>query len=88
MFPACQHDPTGSDHVHFGNGVADDRKGILANLTIGGDIVRRVDVAIIDLLSWNELIDLYGPRALNLLMAQTEHLTRLKRYAPKTHGTR
>jgi hypothetical protein len=65
VFPAGQYDPTESDHVHFSDGVADDCKGILPNLSVGGDVIRRVDVTIINLVPWNELIDLYGPRALN-----------------------
>jgi hypothetical protein len=66
VLPAGQRDSTECDHVHFADGVADDRKGILSNLTIGGDVIRRVDVAIIDLVSWNELINVDGPRALDL----------------------
>ncbi len=65
MFPPCQYDPTEGDHIHLANGVTNDSKGILSNLTIGGDVVRRVDVAIIDLASRNELIDFDRPRALN-----------------------
>jgi hypothetical protein len=66
VLPAGEHDPTESDHVHFTDGVTDDRKGILPDLTIGGDVIRRVDVAVINLVSRNELIDLDGPRALDL----------------------
>jgi hypothetical protein len=36
VFPAGQYDPTERDHVHFADGVSDDRKGIPPDLTIGG----------------------------------------------------
>ena len=42
------HHPTQCNHVHFGDSVANDRKGILADLTIGRDIVGGVDVTVID----------------------------------------
>jgi len=45
VFPAGQYDPPECDHVHFADGVSDDRKGILPDLTIGGDVIRRVDIA-------------------------------------------
>jgi hypothetical protein len=46
--------------------VTDDSKGLLSDLTIGGEVVRRVDLAIIDLVSRNELIDIDCPGALDL----------------------
>ncbi len=66
MLPAGQYHPAERDRVHFADGVTDDSEGILPNLTIGGEVVRRVDIAIIDLVSRNELIDLDDPRALDL----------------------
>ena len=66
MFAARQHDPTDGDHVHFGNRVANDRESILPDLAIGGEVVRRVNIPVIDLTSRNELIDLNGPRAFDL----------------------
>jgi hypothetical protein len=66
VLPAGQHDSTERDHVHFADRVPDDRKGILSDLTVRGDVVRRVDVAVIDLISRNKLINLDGPRAFNL----------------------
>jgi len=33
VLPACQYDPTESDHVHFADGVTDDREGVLSSLT-------------------------------------------------------
>jgi hypothetical protein len=65
VFSPCQYDPTESDHIHLANGVADDSESILSHLTIGGDVIWRVDVAIIDLISRNKLVDLNGPRALD-----------------------
>jgi hypothetical protein len=65
VLPTGQDDPTECDHVHFADGVSDDRKGILPDLTIGGDVIRRVDVTIIDFVSRNELIDFNGPGTLD-----------------------
>src|SRR5262249_41626810 len=65
VLPARQHDAAERDHVHFADGVADDGKRILSDLTIGSDVIGRVDVAIIDLVSRNELIDFNGPSALD-----------------------
>ena len=66
MLPACQHDPAECHHVHFADGVTDDRKGILSDLTIRRDVVRRIDIALVDLALRNELIDVDGSRAFNL----------------------
>ncbi len=66
MLPACQHDPAECDHVQFADRSADDRKGILPDLTLGGDVIRRFNVALVDLVFWNELINVDGPSALNL----------------------
>jgi hypothetical protein len=64
VLTACEHDPTDRDHVHFADRVTDDSKGILSE-TIGCDVVGRVNVAIIDLVSRNELINLNRSRALD-----------------------
>ena len=66
VLPACQHDPAECDHVHLGNGVTDDGKSILSDLTVGHDVVRRIDIALVDLAPWNELVDVHGSRAFNL----------------------
>src|SRR5215831_4007924 len=66
VLPACQHDPAERHHVHFANRVTDDGKGILPDLTIRRDVVRRVDIALVDLALRNELVDVDGPRAFNL----------------------
>jgi len=41
-------------------------KSILSDLTVGRDVVRRVDIALVDLAPRNELVDIDGPRAFNL----------------------
>jgi len=46
--------------------VTNDRESILPHLAIGGEIVRRVNIPVIDLTSRNELIDLNCPRAFDL----------------------
>src|SRR5215469_7100367 len=66
VLPAGQDDPTERDHIHFADGVSNDCKSILPDLTIGGDVIRRVDIAVIDLISRNEPVDLDGPSALDL----------------------
>jgi hypothetical protein len=66
MFAARQDDPTDGDHVHFGNGVANDRKGVLSDLAIRSKVVRGIDIAVVDLTARNELIDFDRPGAFNL----------------------
>src|SRR5262249_32615428 len=61
-----QHDPTERNHVQFRNGVSDDGESLLTNRAIRGKVVRRVDVTLIDFIFWNELVDINGPRALDL----------------------
>jgi hypothetical protein len=43
VFAARQDDPTDGDHVHFGNGVANNRKGVLSNLAIRSKVLGGVD---------------------------------------------
>src|SRR5215472_11446153 len=66
VLAACEHDAAERHHVHLANGVTDDGKGILSDLTIRRDVVRRVDIALVDLALRNELVDVDGPRAFNL----------------------
>src|SRR5262249_18860019 len=66
MLAPGQHHPTERDHVQLCNGVADDGESLLTNLVIRGNVVRRVDVTLIDLISGNELVDIDGARALDL----------------------
>ena len=66
VLAACEHDPAECHHVHFANGVTDNSKGILSDLTIRRDVVRRINITLVDLALWNELIDVDGPRAFNL----------------------
>jgi len=56
----------GRARVHFANRVTDDGKGILSDLTVRRDVVRRVDIALVDLAPRNELVDVDGPRAFKL----------------------
>src|SRR5215470_13722276 len=46
--------------------VTDDGKGILSDLTIRRDVVRRIDIALVDLAPRNELVDVDGARAFKL----------------------
>jgi hypothetical protein len=66
VLPACEHDPTERHHVHFADGVADDGKSILSDLTVRRDVVRRIDIALVDLAPRNELVDVDGARAFKL----------------------
>ena len=50
----------------FANRVTDDRKGILADLTIGRDVVRRFNVALVDLDFRHKLINVDGASAFDL----------------------
>src|SRR5215468_4586702 len=66
VLPTCQHDAAERHHVHLADGVADDGKGILSDLTVRRDVVRRVDIALVDLAPRNELVDVDGARAFKL----------------------
>jgi hypothetical protein len=66
VLPAGEHDAAERHHVHLGNGITDDSKSILSDLTVGRDVVRRVDIALVDLALWDELVNIDGPRAFNL----------------------
>src|SRR5207247_4261593 len=48
------------------NSVANDGKRLLTNRAIRRNIVRRVDVTLIDLTFWNKPVNLDGARALDL----------------------
>jgi hypothetical protein len=61
VFAACQNDPTDGDHVHFGNGVANNGKGVLSDLAVGSKVVWGIDVTVVDLTARNELIDFDRP---------------------------
>src|SRR5262249_44853675 len=62
----CQHDPTERNHVQLRNGVANDGKSLLTNRAIRGNVVGRVDITLIDLIFWNELVNIDGARAFDL----------------------
>src|SRR5215470_9096573 len=66
MLAPRQHHPTERDHVQLCNGVPNDGEGFLTHRPIRGYVVGRLDVALIDLIFWNELVDVDGPRALDL----------------------
>src|SRR5262249_523555 len=61
-----QHDPAERNHVQLRNGVANDGKSLLTNRAIRGNVVGRVDITLIDLIFWNELVDVDGAGALDL----------------------
>src|SRR5262249_45931206 len=64
--PPAQHHPTERDHVQLCNGVPNDGEGFLTHRPIRGYVVGRVDVPLIDLIFWNELVDVDGAGALDL----------------------
>jgi hypothetical protein len=66
VFAPRQHDPTERDYVQLRNGVANDGKSLLTNRAIGGDVVRGVDITLIDLIFWNELVNINCASAFNL----------------------
>src|SRR5262245_43536191 len=61
-----QHDPAERNHVQLRNGVANDGKSLLPNCAVGGNVVGRVDITLIDLTFWNELVNIDGARAFDL----------------------
>src|SRR5262249_17045391 len=48
------------------NGIANDGKSLLPNRAVGGNVVGRVDITFIDLIFWNELVNIDGARAFDL----------------------
>src|SRR5215471_19107512 len=66
MLAPRQHHPTERDHVQLCNGVPNDGEGFLTHRPIRGYVIGRVDVALIDLIFWNELVDVDGAGALDL----------------------
>jgi hypothetical protein len=40
------------------HGLADHRKGLLGDRLVGGDIVKAIEEALVDLLAWHETVDL------------------------------
>src|SRR6516164_6696319 len=62
----CQHNPAERNHVQLRNGVANDGKSLLTNRAIRGNVVGRVDITLIDLIFWNELVNIDGARAFDL----------------------
>jgi DNA-directed RNA polymerase subunit N (RpoN/RPB10) len=54
VLPACQQDSAERHHVHLANGVTDDSKSILSDLTVRRYVVRRIDIALVDLALRNE----------------------------------
>src|SRR6516165_8671015 len=62
----CQHDPAERNHVQLRNGVANNGKSLLTNCAIRGNVVGRVDIPLIDLIFWNELVNIDGARAFDL----------------------
>ena len=57
------HHAGDADHLLFLHGVADDGEGFLADLVLGGEIVRRVAIAIVDRSLGHELLDVDRMRA-------------------------
>src|SRR5215472_5830256 len=66
MLAPRQHHPTERDHVQLCNGVANDGKSLLTNCAIRRNVVGRVDIPLIELIAWNELVNIDGARAFNL----------------------
>ena len=50
----------------LGDGVSNDRESLLTNLAIGGNVVRRIDIPLIELTFWNKSVNIDGARALDL----------------------
>src|SRR5262249_27747260 len=66
MLAPRQHHPTERDHVQLCNGVPNDGEGFLTHRPIRRYVIGRVDVALVDLIFWNELVDVDGAGALDL----------------------
>ena len=62
MLATGQHHPANRDLVHFANGLADHRKGVVTDLAVGTQIIWPDQVARIDLGFLDKLVDLDSPR--------------------------
>jgi hypothetical protein len=66
--------------------ILNDRKGILSHLAVGSDVVGGVDISVIDLASWNELIDFDGSGAFDLhgidLLVFDEEILTFRNFEP------
>ena len=58
MFTAGQHDASDCDLVHRADGLADDREGVVTHLAVGPQIIGADQIAWIDLVLVDELVDL------------------------------
>ena len=61
-----QHHAAERHHALLPDGVADDTECLLTGLAIGDDVVGTVDVEIVDLIAWNELVDADDTGRLNI----------------------
>src|SRR5262249_15277186 len=66
MLAPRQHHPTERDHLQLCDGVPNDGERFLTHRPVRGYVVGRVDVPLIDLIFWNELVDVDGAGALDL----------------------
>jgi len=79
MLASRYYDTAQGDHPLFADRIADDGKCLLSNLVCGRDIIWVIDVAIVDLRSWDEGVDgdgvgAFDPDLLDLLVLDLEVL--------------
>ena len=60
VLAASQHYAADCDHVHVADRLPDDGIGVVSNLAVRGQIIGTDDVALVDLLALDELVDLDG----------------------------
>ena len=56
-FPLRQHHAAERDHGLAAHSVADDGEGVLADLVVGHKVVRRIEIALVDLRARHEAVD-------------------------------
>jgi hypothetical protein len=66
MLAPRQHDPTERNHIQLPDRISNDGESLLANRAVRGNVIRRVDITLIDLTFWHELVDVDGAGALDL----------------------
>ena len=65
MLARGEDDLADRDHTLLANGLSDHREGLLADLTVRHDVVRVVEVELVDLFARHEFVDLDGALALD-----------------------
>jgi hypothetical protein len=64
VLAAREHDAADGDQLHLFDHLANDDESVLANLAVRRDVIRTNVVKLVDLVSWDKLVDVYSLCAL------------------------